>query len=262
MAIKTQAKTRNQIDVLLNKADKALTGTSYFECEELCIEAVERAMKHRHYDQVAQAVMPLMEARRQKRVAAIDSGCLSIIDGELPHPPDIKPGVYLVQPPRVGIDGKRLRDAADKERVPIVVLVREPTTQTKLVPVVAISHRTVRTKVALYDEVSVEWILEAIEELGEVVVELIDTRQEAAQRVEYLWTCVQTLPDHEGLPALLAQAATEATREAIEEKATPNEVGAEPILKAVDDLAVDVVDDAVGVIDDADEDEDEDEPVF
>ncbi len=260
MAIKTQAKTRNHIDTLLNKADKALTGTDYFECEELCIEAVERALKHRHYDQVAQAAMPLMEARRQKRVAAVDSGRLSIIDGELPHPPDIQPGVYLMQPPRVGIDGKRLRDAADKERVPIVVLVREPTTQTKLVPVVAISHRTVRTKVAPYDEVSVEWILGAIEALGEAVIELIDTGHEAAQRVEYLWTCVQTLPDHEELPALLARAATEASREVIEEKSAAKR-RAEPSLEGMDDLVVDAVDDSVGIIDD-DEDDDGTEPEF
>ena len=257
MAITTKSKTRNHIDALLHKADKALTGTSYFECEELCVEAIERALKHRHHDQVAQVAMPLMEARRQKRVAAVDSGRLSIIDGELPHPPDIKPGVYLVQPPRVGIDGKRLRDAADKERVPVVVLVREPTTQTKLVPVVAISHRTIRTKVAPYDEVSVSWMLEAIEALGDAVIELLDPGQDAAQRVEYLWTCVQTLPDHEGLPALLSQAATEATREASEEKATPRS-GTAPILGEADDL---VVDDTVGLIDDGDDDED-DEPVF
>jgi hypothetical protein len=261
MATKTQAKTRNQIDTLLNKADKALTGTAYFECETLCVEAIEKALRHRCYDQVAQAVMPLLECRRQRRVAAVEAGIVAIIEGELPHPPDIQTGVYLVQPPRVGVDGKRLRDAADKRHVPVLVLVREPTTQMGLVPVVAIAQRTIRTKMRPCKELTVDWILDAVEALGQAAIDCIDAEQSALQRTEYLWSCVQTLPDHEGVHKLLAETAEDAAQEADDPTPTGRRGGKAAVGQAeVDDLeaALDDVDEEILEGDEEDEDEEDD----
>ncbi|MCK4874076.1 MAG: hypothetical protein KAS72_15240 [Phycisphaerales bacterium] len=212
MTTQASSKVRSRIDQLLAKADKALTRMHYFECQSRCLEALDKAMASLEYDLIAQACMPLLEARRQIRVAAVESGRLEVIDGELPKPGDIESGVYLLAPPRVGIDGRRLREAADERKVPVLALVREPPTQTGLVPVVVISRRTIRTLVSPYDELTVDWVLAAGDALGDAAMDVIDQEMSVTDQVEYLLACVQTHPDHEGLHHRLADTACEATR--------------------------------------------------
>jgi hypothetical protein len=212
MTKSTESRTRTKLERSLAEADEALRHGRYFEAEEFCLDIVDVAAKHDHFDLVAQAVMPLLEARRQRRVAAVDTGRLFIVEGDLPHPPDLEPGVYLLQPPRVGVDGKRLRHAAGKLHIPTLVLVREPTTQMGLIPVVALAQRTIRTQVRPYTEPSIEWVLSAAEALGDVAIDMVDVESSPADQVELLIECIHTHPDHEKLHQRLAKAAHEASR--------------------------------------------------
>lgn len=131
----------------MEQASQHLVHRRYFEAEQLCIEALRRSHAIRDYDRLARLVLPLQEARRQKRDLALDAGDVFLVNGEMPDESRLRPGCYLVAPPRVGVDGRLLREAADRRHVPIVVTVREPTTREGLWPIVAVGPTTIRTKV-------------------------------------------------------------------------------------------------------------------
>jgi hypothetical protein len=134
-----------KIDEAMERASVALAARRYFEAERLCVEAMGLAHQRRDYERMARICLPLQEARRQKRQLALDAGEVFVIDQELPAKP--KPGLYLVRPPRVGLDGRMLREMADEAEVPVVVVVREPRTRAGLWPVVALGPITLRTRV-------------------------------------------------------------------------------------------------------------------
>jgi hypothetical protein len=108
---------------------------------------MQKAIIARDFERMARVLLPLQEARRQIRDQAIDENRVQIIAGELPTGRQLTAGCYLVAPPRVGVDGRALREAADRKHVSTVVLVREPTSRDGLWPLVAIGPVTVRTKV-------------------------------------------------------------------------------------------------------------------
>lgn len=128
-------------------ASQHLVHRRYFEAERICAECLRKALALRDFDRLARIVLPLQEARRQKRDLAIDAGRVLVVNGELPSEDDLQPGCYLVEPPRVGVDGRLLREAADRRGVPAVVVVREPETRDGLWPIVAVGPVTIRTKV-------------------------------------------------------------------------------------------------------------------
>ncbi len=130
----------------MEQASRLLVQRDYFETERVCLQALRRAMAINDFDRVARIVLPLQEARRQRREMAVDSGAVFLVE-DGPAPERVLPGCYLFAPPRVGVEGRNLREVADKARVPVVVVVREPVTKDGLWPLVAVGGCTVRTKV-------------------------------------------------------------------------------------------------------------------
>jgi hypothetical protein len=163
-----------------------------------------------------------------------------VIDAEVPAPDTLEAGCYLVKPPRVGLDGRLLREMADRREVPAIVLVREPRTRAGLWPVVALGPVTVRTPVppptpeatskrpaggkgkkalrapapADPDGIipSVAWFLDAGERLGDAGLASMDPNRHVIGRVEDLLMRVAAHPDHEKLHQALAAACRDAAR--------------------------------------------------
>ena len=155
-------------------ASIALVERRYFEAERLALTALRRAHASRDYERLARIVMPLQEARRQKRDLAFDAatkanvvpsakrvrgagsdstssgpaGGVAVVSGEVPSGKALVPGCYLIAPPRVGLDGRLLRETADKREIPVIITVREPESRDGLWPLVALGPVTIRTKVA------------------------------------------------------------------------------------------------------------------
>src|SRR5688572_26509938 len=143
----TRTQSQSKVDTLMEAASRALVQRRYFDCERLCMEAMERAFIAADYERMARILLPLEEARRQKRDLAFDSREVHLVDRLVPTGRNLRPGCYLVAPPRVGIDGRLLREAANKKKVPAIVVVREPESRDGLWPVVSIGPVTIRTKV-------------------------------------------------------------------------------------------------------------------
>lgn len=218
----------------MEAASRALVQRRYFDCERLCMEALERAFISADYERMSRIVLPLEESRRQKRDMAFDTRAVYVVDRVAPTGRNLRPGCYLVAPPRVGIDGRLLREAANKKKVPAIVVVREPASRDGLWPVVAIGPVTIRTKVGppgsarsnvngVADEASEtsatstavpepEWFLRASEAIGDKAINGIEPTAAPVSRVEALMKCLQAHPDHEKLHQMLGAACREAAK--------------------------------------------------
>lgn len=244
--------TTQRIDALMEQASTALVARQYFQTERLCLDALEQAFRAADFHRMARIMLPLQEARRQKRDIAVETGRVCIVDSVVPNPGEIKAGMYLIKPPRVGLDGRLLREAADREEVPVLIVVREPTTRAGLCPVVALGPVTVRARVAEYvasdkngslggkvekgaDAKSKKpvksktgesgvmekpaenipdaaWMLAASEALGDASIAEIDPARPVVSRVEELYLRLQGIPDHEKLHQALRATCEEAAR--------------------------------------------------
>ena len=136
----------------MKEASAALVERRYFDCERLAADALRRAIAAAEFDRTARIIMPLQEARRQIRDLAVDSARLVVVDGVVPSGPELVPGMYLISPPRVGADGRLIREEALRREIPVVVVAREPMTLQGLWPVVAIGPVTIRTRISPPDQ--------------------------------------------------------------------------------------------------------------
>lgn len=229
-----------KIDQLMDRASKHLVARRYFDAEQECAEALTKALTALDYERMARILLPLQEARRQKRDQAFDAGEVFVVEGDLPAPQALRPGCYLVRPPRVGVDGRMLREEADRKKVPIIVAVREPTTRDGLWPVVAVGPVTLRTRVApptaqplkagrrKASSASPEgesvpdraWFITTNELLGDSGIAEVGANLPLETRVQALYDRLAALPDHEKLHQHLAEACREAAKAKLTRKPT------------------------------------------
>jgi hypothetical protein len=223
--------TPNVLDRLMDRASRALVAMRYFEAERLCLRALDEAHRRRDYGRMARIIMPLQEARRQKRQIACDAGRVELVSRR-PRG-TTRPGCYLVQPPLVAMDARRFREEADRRRVPVFVLCREPLTEAGLWPVVAVGSGrgrvfplVVRMLVAPpaapeRDQATptrdagdilppTEWFETAAESLGDAAIASVDPALQPAWRVDDLMALLDAFPDHEKLHQRLEEACREA----------------------------------------------------
>ncbi len=209
-----------KIDRLMERASRALERTSYFECQRVCLEAMEAAHASGDYERMARITLPLQEARRQIRLAAIDARRLVILEERIPEDEPLEPGCYLLQPPLVGADGRDLRERAERDEVPAFVIVREPKNRMGLWPIVMIGPVTVRTRVSppeSEEKPDLNWFVGAHEALGDAAIEQMREELSAVQRVDELYDRLGTVSEHEKLHQALERACRDAAVEAAEE---------------------------------------------
>lgn len=208
---------RKKIDDLMESASEALAKTNYFEAERLASGALAMAWQDGDYERMARIIMPLQESRRQRVQQAFDAGFVAVMDGDpISEETVVEPGYYLVRPPRVGADARRLRVAGLNQEVPILVVCREPTTAIRLCPIVStLPGTSYRTKIDLPedpDQPDLSWFAGAIEMLGDTAIEDMDPARPVDKRIEYLMECLNAIPEHEGLHHALEVTCREAAR--------------------------------------------------
>lgn len=202
MSASKPRKGANRIDTLMERASGALAKSRYFECERLANEALELAHVAHDYERMARILLPLQEARRNRRLAAIDRKRITVLEEMPAEEASIQPGCYLVQPPLVGADGRELRERALHDDVPVLVVVREPKTRVGLWPVVMIGPITVRDRITPpknESKVDMAWFIAASEALGDAAIAEVDPDLAPADRVAALLDRLNTVVDHEKL---------------------------------------------------------------
>ena len=212
------------VDEIMEAATQALHDTRYWECEAMCLRALEKAYTSQDYERMARIVMPLQETRRQQRQLAEDAAGATgvrVIEerptGTGEAPGLTEPGCYLLRPPLVGADGRELRDRADRDAIPVFLLVREPTTRAGTCPVVMIGPVTVRTQVDPPedpDAPTLDWFVTAHEALGDAAIASVPRDAGEEQRVTHFYERLATITEHEKLHQAFEQACLDAAKAA------------------------------------------------
>lgn len=200
-----------QITQMMEKAQAALQRNAWFEAERLAARALDAARAQREFGLMARILLPLQEARRQRLQLAFDAGGangITIVESPFGEEFRPQPGCYLVQPPMVGADARRLRLAALEQQAPVAVLCREPLTRARLCPIVAIGQVTIRTKVdppKSPNRPTLAWFAAAMEALGDAAIETLDSGIGVVKQVDALLARLDAWPDHEKLHQALAE---------------------------------------------------------
>ena len=204
-----------RVDDLLEKATESLRCGAAFEAERMAAKALQMARQAADFERMTAVAPTLADARVQRMRLATEVGEITVIDEQpITEKMKIEPGNYLVQPPQVGADARRLRMAALQREIPVAVLCREPRTNLGLWPIVAVGRNTiVRTKVSPPDDPEapdLEWFLDALEAIGEWAAQTVDGELEPARRVDALLDRLEAIPEHQGLHDVLIDTAREA----------------------------------------------------
>lgn len=204
-----------QVSEMMERAEAALRRSQWFEAERMAQRSLEMARRGNDFASMARIVLPLQEARRQRIQRALDSKKLFVLEGDIHDEMALVPGCYLVQPPAVGADARRLRLAALRREVCVAVLCREPRTRLGRCPVVAIGQITVRVQVnppKNWDKPDLRWFIETMETLGDTAIDSLDTGLELDRQIDFLLNALDAVPDHEKLHQVLEAKCREAGR--------------------------------------------------
>jgi len=207
------------IDRIMTEATAALGDRRYHDAERLAVDALRLAHAAGQYERLSRIVLPLQEARRQRLSIALEAGPVRIVDATINADGLPDDGCWVVQPPLVGADAKRLRNDALAKGMNVAVLCREPLTREGLCPVVAVGPTIVRTRVAPPKPdpesgpnapPSKEWFIRALEELGDEAIAQIDETRSPHRRVTALFERLETVVEHEKLHQALGVVCREA----------------------------------------------------
>lgn len=212
---------KKRVDELIEATAASLSRRAFFEAERMAQKAITLAQQANDFRRMAATVDPLLKARMGRMQLAIDAataGRITIVDEPITDQMKLEPGFFLVQPPQVGADARRLRMAALQNEIPVLVICREPLTKLGLSPVVAIGPgATVRTRIdppANYDQPELQWFLDALNALGQEAIAAIDSEMEVTRRLRHILERLDTVPEHADLHDLLKQTCLEAARQA------------------------------------------------
>ena len=243
------ARAASPLDAAMERASAALVACKYFEAERACVHALHEARRANDFERMARIVLPLQEARRQKRQLALDAGVIYVVRDLRDVPKPARAGFYLICPPLIGLDARRVREQLDAAQVPAMVLAREPTTRAGQWPIVSVGDEVVvRTRVAPPEggedcleawargafagerasAAHLAWFLAAGEALGDEAIARVKASEPAAHRVDDLLEFLSAFPDHEKLHQRLEEACRAAMREPVPERARRRPVVDDP----------------------------------
>lgn len=200
---------KRQSSTGLKDASKALDAGDFFQAEALADQALETARAALDFKSMSDILPILRDARSlrfQEALAVSDE--IRHMEAPFEEGDSVEPGCILVQPPFVGADARAMNIAALEQRVPVAIVCREPLTEMKLRPIVAIGRITVRTKVLrAADDANpdMDWFVSALYELGETAIESLDTGAEITRQIDGLMDRLATLPTHARLHDALAE---------------------------------------------------------
>ena len=209
------------IQDLIDCGGNAIKRSAWFEAELVLDRSL--AMSHGRHDHTGMAeIIALLATVRAGicKEALASRTAIRIIDDAVTDTMKVERGRYLIQPPLVGADARRLRLLATAQEVPVVVLCREPRTQLGLTPIVAIGPLgAIRCRIKSperEDKPTAGWFRDALLQLGNAAVERIDPAQNLPRRLDAVLGLLDTVPEDAGLHLLAIEICEEAARAAAE----------------------------------------------
>jgi len=228
------AQDNQTLDQLMGTASAALAQMDYLACEERCLEALALASNQKNWSYYARILLPLQEARRQRRLIAAE-GVIRLGSEKLLGDPILwlrqaNPGCLVLTGPHDQRIGRKLVQAIRRQRLYVeVLLAKTPAVRGKWT-LMAIEGPNVSCQVAaapnqwvdrwheprkysdpVDGELSAygpaDWFLDASEALGNAALEQVKAPLGDPWRLRLLERCLQVVVDHEILHQELGCAA-------------------------------------------------------
>ena len=214
------------IDDLMQTASQALAELAYARCEALCVEALEQARDDEDWAMVRRVLLPLQEARRQKRQAAIDGPILL----GTPEKADTLGGLVgdrgcgciVLTAPYTAEDAATLDLLLRQEQRRVEVLFADNAADAGTWQITTYQGPWARTARPAPDPAWVgqwidplkttpptpaHWFMRASEALGDAALAAVDSETGSAERFDELSQALASAGDHEILHQRLADAA-------------------------------------------------------
>jgi len=207
--------SRVRIDEQIEMTEAAMRRGKWFEAERCAQRGLEMARRAEEFALMVTIALSLQEVRRQRMQQALDTRKIYIINSGVVEEMKVLPGCYIVEPPLVGADARRLRLAALRDEIPIAVLCREPTNRSGQCPVVAIGAVTIRTRITPpknTDKPTLAWFTSALEDLGDFAIETVDSGHDLDKQIDDVLSKLDAHPDHERLHQTLTDLCQQATK--------------------------------------------------
>lgn len=214
----------SQVDEMMEHASVALVENRYFDAASIARRALLRSRQMFDFERMSRICLPLQEATRQIRMIAVDAAReVSLVMSAREVAGALRPGCVLLQPPLIGADARALRVAAERSKVPMVVLTREPLTRTGEWPIVGVARISVRARVSPPFELArddstlrkdqyagdppipMTWFEAAHEALGDAAIAMDNQHRHAWWRVDDAIERLEAVPEHEKLHQHLAK---------------------------------------------------------
>ena len=217
------------LDNIMEQASQALAELDYPGCETLCLQALSQARERGDWAGYSRVVLPLQEARRQKRQAALDGPIAlgtanhtgesnTLIDG-------LNAGALVVTSPLTPDDADRLDRTARESGRAIEILFAQPDADGQFwavhtyrgqlyqalrpAPPTDMQGRALPGQDALPGSklTPAHWFMQASEALGNTAIAMAAEPMDAIDRVALLEQALSAVGDHELLHQRLADAA-------------------------------------------------------
>ncbi len=209
-----------KLDEIMEQASRALADMDYLKCEALCVQALESARGQKRYRYYARVLLPLQEARRQRRMIAAQGevllgGGVNGIDWMAWLEQD-RPGCLALTHPNSVEDARELTEQTRRDGRFVEVLFADNPQDADRWVLRAYEGPEVscEIKAPADGQDAAQWFLHATEKLGDAALSSVEDTLTGEARVEALQARLRVFPDHELLHQHLAQAAKEAASQA------------------------------------------------
>ena len=214
------------LDNLMESASQALADLDYARCESLCLDALSQARDAADWVMYQRVMLPLQEARRQKRQAALDGpvqlGTPQREDDTAAWLADHEQGCIVLTCPFTASDAKALNEKVHAQKRPIEVLFADNAADATTWRITSYAGPNVSvdlpapkpqwvgkplTACTIAPPTPAHWFMQASEALGNAALADIDTKPGSLNDLVALEQALACVDDHEILHQRLAAAA-------------------------------------------------------
>ena len=202
-----------KLDRIMEHASRALAELDYLTCESLCLEALAEARGLKRFDFYARVLLPLQEARRQRRMIAAQGEIIlgtpaqgfdtegRLVDGWA--------GCVVLTHPNVLDDARVLAEQAREKNRYVEVLFADNPSEAAIWKLRSYEGPGVGCEVDAPTPGgdAAQWFLYATERLGDEALRCADESLTGEDRVGDLEARLRVFPDHELLHQRLLLAA-------------------------------------------------------
>lgn len=209
-----KVKRTKPIQTQVDKGLDALREESWFIAESHLLKALIASRGRDDWEGMIEITDGLRQSRCGIRRQALVRGSVRLCNEGSTETMAISTGRYLVEPPLVGADARRLVQSGRDNQVAIAVVCREPLTRSGLVPIVAIAPgTTIRVQIdppSNERKPTTAWFKNAMESIGDAALDTIDPTKAVDRRIDAILGTIDAIPDHEALYEALSETCREA----------------------------------------------------